>query len=382
MKNINYINKIISLLLIFVIISSCNDFTNQVGKVINAEKSKYYHYGNQDKHAVFYYSNAFLGDTPRKMENVDKDTFEVISETWAKDKNSFYFKNLKVTNVDYQTFKVESKTLKKLDNTTSNYRENLLKDKNNVYRLGETYLLKDSIKLEIVENAEPESYELIGKQAANFWSKDKNQVFFNYKKFDGDQNSFELLSDYFAKDKDNLYFIEFNSSLKEKVNTNELKVLNPFYIRTNSNVYFFKDNELNKFALNDFKTIKVFDSNKLWIKADDKLYVYGELYTLDGLDYKNFESLNNYYFSDGKAIYYSEFNSLELNKVTNNVSSFSSIKNSPYAKDHKNVYYKDKIIVDADPKTFKYDDENEIVQDANGEFSFDLKQKNYVRKQK
>lgn len=382
MKSMIYSTKIISLLLVILIMSSCNDFTNQVGKVINKEKSKYYHYGNFDNDAVFYYSNAFIGDTPRKLQNVDKVSFEVITEIWAKDKNSFYFKNLKVTNIDYQSFKIEKNQLKKLDNSSENHKEYLLKDKNNVYYLGETYLLKDSIKLEIVENADPESYQLIGKQGVNFWSKDKNQVFFNYKKFDSDQNSFELLSDYFAKDKDNLYFIEFNSSLKEKVNTNELVVLNPFYIRTNSNVYFFKDNELKKFALNDFKTIKVFDSNKLWIKADDKLYLIGELYTLDGLDYKNFDSLNDYYFSDGKSIYYSGFNSLELTKVTNNISSFSIIKNSPYAKDHKNVYFKDKIIVDADPKTFNYDDENEIVHDAKGEFSFDLKQKNYVRKQK
>ncbi|WP_177765828.1 DKNYY domain-containing protein [Flavobacterium sp. I3-2] len=380
MKNFKYFAKIGLCLNLLFVLFSCNDFTNQVGNVVNKEKSEYYHYGTYDKNKVFYFSNLFVGDTPKELENVDKETFEIISKYWAKDKNTFYYKNFPISNVDYETFTVESIKLEKLNHQDENKLTTLLKDKNNVY------LIKDipksgKLELQIIENADPLTYQIISKEYAN-WAKDKNHIFLNDKKFDADLSSFEMLNTSFSKDKNKLYFLENNWITSENVNTDELKVLNLYYIRTNSNVYFFKNKEIQKIDLKDEKSVKVFNSNALLLKADDKLFINGNQFTLEGLDYSKFEHINNQYFTDGKTIFYSDFNSDNLIKTTADVASFSTIENSNFGKDNKHVYYRDKIVDEANPKSFRYDEKTKNPYDEKATFIYDDKTNNYIKQQK
>ena len=358
------------------LLCGCNDLLFEVGKHVDIEKSKYYRYGRRDKSKVFYFVNKAIGDTPKEVKGADIETFSVVSTYWGKDKNAVYYQGTnRITDVDLASFSVIEPSP---DNEGG---QEVIRDKFNVYYVS----YPDSkAALSVVEHANPETFQDLGRHETNIWSVDKNSVFLNYKIFPADRVSFMMINDRFFKDKNHLFMNSYKISVSEEVNTDELELLNSFHIRTNSHIYFFNGSPAVPvaFPVSDITSVEVFFYSPTLIKADNRLYIKGHLLNNDTINIKNFRHAGgkSRYFNDGKNIYFYGWNSDQIIWVSSDAASF--IEMGHYGKDSKHAYFHQNVIKDADPATFYYDEVTDKIYDSKGEFINDVGLNEYVRRKK
>ena len=156
-----------------------------------------------------------------KLEQVDKDSFEILDETYdgsiIKDKNGIYIlteKNNEIkinkisenqNNIDFNSF---------IEITNNPY---IFKDKNSVYTLNtdddKTVTVfsfeKNDYKLNKLNNINPKKFDMI---EFNYFKDDKNIFYFSDKEKimkkieNADVESFEVLNDDYSKDKNSKYY--------------------------------------------------------------------------------------------------------------------------------------------------------------------------------
>ena len=318
-----------------------------------------------DKNNIYYaYENL------EKIQGADKNSFEVLGNYIAKDKNNVYYKGRKMENVDSASIK-----------TFGNF---IGKDKNRVFYITGNEDIKD---------ADASSFEIMGD---TYYFRDKNNIFVikysnDFPDGEGfiklpniDRNSFITLSEEIGKDKNGVYYIDEKIN---GINPNKVKVIekigqdnyilqseNNYYLTFNSNsdLYDRKNDKIEAKKINnlniDFSTFKYFgifnyykDKNSFYYHSDNDFKK-----IKSGIDIKSAEKvleLNDfvkdkndlYYFSNGKI---EKINlNIDVNSLVffdNNSSSYSS-----YIKDRNNVYFVDnkngkvKIVKNADKNTFQ-----------------------------
>lgn len=318
-----------------------------------------------DKNNIYYaYENL------EKIQGADKNSFEVLGNYIAKDKNNVYYKGRKMENVDSASIK-----------TFGNF---IGKDKNRVFYITGNEDIKD---------ADAESFEIMGDTR---YFRDKNNIFvikYSNDFPDGqgfiklpniDRNSFITLSEKFGKDKNGIYYI---GEKINGINPNNVRVIeemgqdnyilqseNNYYLtfNSNSNLYDRKNDKIEAKKINnlniDFSTFKYFgilnyykDKNSFYYRSDNDLKkIKSEIDVKSAdkvLELNDFvkDKNNLYYFSNGKI---NKINlNIDVNSLVfldNNSSSYSS-----YIKDRNNVYFVDnkngkvRIVKNADKNTFQ-----------------------------
>ena len=318
-----------------------------------------------DKNNIYYaYENL------EKIQGADKNSFEVLGNYIAKDKNNVYYKGRKMENVDSASIK-----------TFGNF---IGKDKNRVFYITGNEDIKD---------ADASSFEIMGD---TYYFRDKNNIFVikysnDFPDGEGfiklpniDRNSFITLSEEIGKDKNGVYYIDEKIN---GINPNKVKVIekigqdnyilqseNNYYLTFNSNsdLYDRKNDKIEAKKINnlniDFSTFKYFgifnyykDKNSFYYHSDNDFKK-----IKSGIDIKSAEKVlelndfvkdknNLYYFSNGKI---NKINlNIDVNSLVfldNNSSSYSS-----YIKDRNNVYFVDnkngkvRIVKNADKNTFQ-----------------------------
>lgn len=329
-----------------------------------------------DKNNIYYaYENL------EKIQGADKNSFEVLGNYIAKDKNNVYYKGRKMENVDSASIK-----------TFGNF---IGKDKNRVFYITGNEDIKD---------ADAKSFEIMGD---TYYFRDKNNIFVikysnDFPDGEGfiklpniDRNSFITLSEEFGKDKNGIYYI---GEKINGINPNNVRVIeemgqdnyilqseNNYYLTFNSNsdLYDRKNDKIEAKKINnlniDFSTFKYFgilnyykDKNSFYYRSDNDLKkIKSEIDVKSAdkvLELNDFvkDKNNLYYFSNGKI---NKINlNIDVNSLVfldNNSSSYSS-----YIKDRNNVYFVDnkngkvKIVKNADKNTF---------QIVNGNYGVDRK---------
>ena len=329
-----------------------------------------------DKNNIYYaYENL------EKIQGADKNSFEVLGNYIAKDKNNVYYKGRKMENVDSASIK-----------TFGNF---IGKDKNRVFYITGNEDIKD---------ADASSFEIMGD---TYYFRDKNNIFVikysnDFPDGEGfiklpniDRNSFITLSEEIGKDKNGVYYIDEKIN---GINPNKVKVIekigqdnyilqseNNYYLTFNSNsdLYDRKNDKIEAKKINnlniDFSTFKYFgifnyykDKNSFYYHSDNDFKK-----IKSGIDVGSAEKVlelndfvkdknNLYYFSNGKI---EKINlNIDVNSLVfldNNSSSYSS-----YIKDKNNVYFVDnkngkvRIVKNADKNTF---------QIVNGNYGVDRK---------
>ena len=251
----------------------------------------------KDKENIYEFSGMHI----EKIEGVDMNSFEVMKNGCGRDKNNIYFGSSKLKNVDKQTFECIG--------------SGFVKDKNGIYG-GVLFLSSPDDMLydiEKIENIDKDSFEIIGESYSGTFVKDKNNVYLpemsEFKKVkEADPKTFELIDEFFEKDKNNLYF------LGKKVKNVDKKEIETIYVGKKigaAYTVFFK----NKDGVYKFVRENPFDSSK------DKLV------------------------------------KLNVDKDT------LEVLNRQYYKDKNNVYCDDKILKNADLQTFEVvGDEDEEMQ--------------------
>ncbi len=289
-------------------------------------KNEYY----RDKNGVYYY-DEYEG-TMTKLKGADPKTFEGISYTLGKDKNAIYKKENRLSGIDPATFEeidaaftkdknniyYEDVPMKGIDPKTFepfvNYTH--VKDKNGIYHF---YLFNDDLVVEKVELS-PEIDLKTLQPFENYaeYSKDKNNVYYDFQKIEGaDIKTFEPDGYSIGKDKKGVYY---KTHKINGIDVNSTEVLENEFYKDKNNIYY-RNKKLENFKPENFEVI----SSSLVGQNEDFYY-----FTEDENDNTKFFLLEN------KNVDAETFEVLD----------------EEYTKDKNNVYYKGKILKGADVKTF------------------------------
>lgn len=168
----------------------------------------------------------------------------------------------------------------------------------------------------LLNDADAETFETINNDINIHLGKDKNHVYKDASILEhADPKTFEQVKDYYWKDKNYVYLLQFGGTdcKIKNADTKSFKVIKDYHwTHDNNNVYYQFDQLL---SVNPNKFIAI---DEEWGK-DDCFYYYHNL-RIDSLDYKTAEIVSPYYI-----------------------------------KDKYRVFFRDTIVYDANPKTFKAD---------------------------
>ena len=289
-------------------------------------KNEYY----RDKNGVYYY-DEYEG-TMTKLKGADPKTFEGISYTLGKDKNAIYKKENRLSGIDPATFEeidaaftkdknniyYEDVPMKGIDPKTFepfvNYTH--VKDKNGIHHF---YQFNDDLVVEKVELS-PEIDLKTLQPFENYaeYSKDKNNVYYDFQKIEGaDIKTFEPEGFFIGKDKKGVYY---KTHKINGIDVNSTEVLENEFYKDKNNIYY-RNKKLENFKPENFEVI----SSSLVGQNEDFYY-----FTEDENNNTKFILLEN------KNVDAETFEVLD----------------EEYTKDKNNVYYKGKILKGADVKTF------------------------------
>lgn len=283
----------------------------------------------------------------------DPQTYEVINQLYSKDKNNIYYSNRKIIGADLPTFQIGS--------------DGFSKDKNNIYLEGKKILGvdRDTIKIielpyikdknnvyygnKKIEGADKNTFELIydfGSVVNRYYSKDKNNVYYENKKLKGiDVKTFKkisrLVDNFLIEDKNGFYIVEKDGSIAP-IDSKEVDIENLSQLAIKTNLYHDKDS---MYFVKNHKLVKIKDAPKV--------------------DPYNLSTYNDKYINKYNVVYYLDTDEGAFKKLEKAEShQFSAYGDTEYAKGRKNVYFKGKILTDADYESFgmKYNHEKDVYE--------------------
>lgn len=283
----------------------------------------------------------------------DPQTYEVINQLYSKDKNNIYYSNRKIIGADLPTFQIGS--------------DGFSKDKNNIYLEGKKILGvdRDTIKIielpyikdknnvyygnKKIEGADKNTFELIydfGSVVNRYYSKDKNNIYYENKKLKGiDVKTFKkisrLVDNFLIEDKNGFYIVEKDGSIAP-IDSKEVDIENLSQLAIKTNLYHDKDS---MYFVKNHKLVKIKDAPKV--------------------DPYNLSTYNDKYINKYNVVYYLDTDEGAFKKLEKAEShQFSAYGDTEYAKGRKNVYFKGKILTDADYESFgmKYNHEKDVYE--------------------
>ena len=193
----------------------------------------------------------------------------------------------------------------------------------------------------LMKEADASSFTTIQNNLNIHLGKDRNHVFKDASSLEhADPNTFRQISGYYWKDKNYVYLLQFCAT-DCRIKSSDPESFTVFkasnWSKDKNNVYF----ELNKLTEANAESFVVIDVD--WGK-DDQYYYYHDL-RLDSLDYDSAEIVSPYYI-----------------------------------KDKNNVFFRNKLVKGADPKTFTADGIGSFGHDDKNMFDWD-KNKGPITKQ-
>ena len=353
-------------------------------KVLENNKDSYFDY-YVDK------SNVYIDkDNLEKITGADRNSFEILGYSIARDKNNVYNKGEKLGNIDIASFKYfdnwiakdknrvfymdERKDIKNADAKTFERMEEsyYFRDKNNVFALKNDYSDSNyNLVLEMSKNIDRSSFDILNAE----FGKDKNGVYYFGEKIDGISSNnakvVEELGDYdyiFQSDNDH-YLVTVNAgnsydksddNTKEKFKIKKINGLNIDYdtfkyfeiydlYKDKNNFYYHSDNDLKKIKsgidvqsaekmieLRDF----IKDKNNIYYFSDGKLEKVNLKIDVNNLEYlDDGNSVFSSYLRDGKNVYFVNDEEGKIKIVKNVDKNTFKVVNGNYGVDSKNVYY-------------------------------------------
>lgn len=251
----------------------------------------------------------------REVKDVDLKTFKQINELYGIDKNHAYRMGASLPHSDPKSFEI-------IDDIYS-------KDKNSVYWYAD-----------YIPNTDPSEFQIIDKE----YSKDNHSVFFRGKNLpNADPKTFEYIYNYYSKDKNNVFR---NDKIIPKADPKTFEKITFFMWKDKNNVFYFDSILPNA----DPKTMKKVAGYNSWLT--DKNAVYNMDNRIDVAP-EDFEVLYHCW-GRSKTDYYFNHIPMPLDYATTEILTEENdpTKLTPYIKDKNNVFYQDKKIEGADPKTF------------------------------
>ena len=353
-------------------------------KVLENNKDYYFNY-YVDK------NNVYLDkDNLEKITGADRNSFEILGYSIARDKNNVYKKGEKLGNIDIASFKYfdngiakdknrvfymdERKDIKNADAKTFERMEEsyYFRDKNNVFALKNDYSDSNyNLVLEMSKNIDRSSFDILN----NEFGKDKNGVYYFGEKIDGiSSNNAKVVEelgdyDYIFQSGNDHYLVTVNEgnsydksddNTKEKFKIKKINGLNIDYdtfkyfeiydlYKDKNNFYYHSDNDLKKIKSDiDVKSAEkmielrdfIKDKNNIYYFSDGKLEKINLKIDVNNLEYlDDGNSVFSSYLRDGKNVYFVNDEDGKIKIVKNVDKNTFKVVNRNYGVDNKNVYY-------------------------------------------
>lgn len=284
----------------------------------NSEKIKIDDFYEKDSSNVYYtYGNEVLKDA-------DPETFERLDSIhiYAKDKNHVYYAYKRLDNLD-----IDAQTFDFIDGSI------YAKDKNKVY-----YKNHEG-ELTVIENANPEKFELIGVEynCEYLARDDKNYYYQGFVLGNVDYDSFEIMDAHYAKDKNYVYYFYYD-----------------FYLDNDGRISFQDSLNLDIESLEYLGAGFLKDENYIYYHNKSKFGEKSYLTKRDEIDISTFKVLGNSYAKDKSNVYYS---GKKIEGVDVKTFQFLGVSNDsekiPHARDKDNCYVGNKIIDMSECKNFE-----------------------------
>jgi len=286
----------------------------------------------------------------RKTE-ADVNSFSVIKDVYARDKNTIYFMGCPQQFVDANTFKLK---------------ENIPVDQYHVFHFtGFPSATGECSKqqLTVVTGADPETYTTLYDKIPAL-SKDKTQYFYKSLPIDVDYATFRILNENFVKDKNRLYAVTQRGILPLNYTAHQVDVVNQEYLILDATklLYYepYQSIGVLETALPTVNNIRLLDRKSIVI--DHLVIIQGKRFPFADVDAESFKILegiggNSFWSGDKNHIYYDEQPLSAADPKT-----FEVLKRA-VAKDANHIFVGDKIFKDADVKSFRVVDKSEISHD-------------------
>ena len=353
-------------------------------KVLENYKDSYFDY-YVDK------SNVYIDkDNLEKITGADRNSFEILGYSIARDKNNVYNKGEKLGNIDIASFKYfdnwiakdknrvfymdERKDIKNADAKTFERmgESYYFRDKNNVFALKNDYPDSNyNLVLEMSKNIDRSSFDILNAE----FGKDKNGVYYFGEKIDGiSSNNAKVVEelgdyDYIFQSGNDHYLVTVNAgnsydksddNTKEKFTIKKINGLNIDYdtfkyfgiydlYKDKNNFYYHSDNDLKKIKSDiDVKSAEkmielrdfIKDKNNIYYFSDGKLEKINLKIDVNNLEYlDDGNSVFSSYLRDGKNVYFVNDEDGKIKIVKNVDKNTFKVVNGNYGVDSKNVYY-------------------------------------------
>ena len=353
-------------------------------KVLENYKDSYFDY-YVDK------SNVYIDkDNLEKITGADRNSFEILGYSIARDKNNVYNKGEKLGNIDIASFKYfdnwiakdknrvfymdERKDIKNADAKTFERmgESYYFRDKNNVFALKNDYPDSNyNLVLEMSKNIDRSSFDILNAE----FGKDKNGVYYFGEKIDGiSSNNAKVVEelgdyDYIFQSGNDHYLVTVNAgnsydksddNTKEKFKIKKINGLNIDYdtfkyfgiydlYKDKNNFYYHSDNDLKKIKSDiDVKSAEkmielrdfIKDKNNIYYFSDGKLEKINLKIDVNNLEYlDDGNSVFSSYLRDGKNVYFVNDEDGKIKIVKNVDKNTFKVVNGNYGVDSKNVYY-------------------------------------------
>ena len=171
-----------------------------LGDVVNESKSKNYYFSKNNTD-ILYSQDGNWFNLGKSALNADVETFEVLGDTFGRDKDHVYYKEHRITDeVDADSFAPHSFMT--------------AVDKNYVYTVIDNHK-REAPFIRIIEHANPKTYEEL-EEEFRLYRDDQAYFYWGYQLL-ADRDSFQFIDSYYYKDKDHVYYIpEFREQLENK----------------------------------------------------------------------------------------------------------------------------------------------------------------------
>jgi hypothetical protein len=216
---------------------------------------------------------------------------------------------------------------------------------------------------------------------SNYYAKDNQNVYCMENRInDADAETFEVVTDCFARDKNRVYFLQH---IVELADPESLVAIEDGYCRDNQHVFYYHDilpecdptsfehlkGYYSKDARHAYYQDKLIfscdgDINTRWLDNDQDnnfILINGRVYAGENqqevLDPESLVVINKNYLRDSQKVYYFY---TDLTAMDNSDPECFEMLEEGYARDKNNVYYYGKIVVDAVPGSFKINRNDEF----------------------
>lgn len=303
--------------------------------------SPFYYY-SEDRTKVLYDAkeidgiSSYVRKGDYKVITTDVEHFSIVNRFYSKDAGAVYYKYTPVENVDVASF-------------TFHYRLFLPMDKNHVYLPTPDPLTNT---LQIIEDADPETYEKVSLFSDCLeWYRDKNYYFYRHKRTSADRGSLSFEAVYLPFDRQFIFPLE-NGEICPIRYFGRIEVLSDHLIRDSLYYYFNAgcDSITRKIGYAYPERFVYYDSKIDHIfRIDNSIYIRGLLFLVSLIDIESFEFIGESYSKDKNHVYYKDKLIPEADPET------FEILSTRYAKDKNHIYEAGEILPGYTPETFRKD---------------------------